>query len=87
MTSDNQTLSCQMSMCGQHLRKRATFSTSEGNSALLPASARDQTVTMCGQTRDQTVTKGDMIMMRLMFISSARCVFETVFSSTTKKDV
>ena len=31
-------------MSGQHLRKRATFLTSEGNSAMLPASARDQTV-------------------------------------------
>ena len=47
--------------------KRATFLTSEGNGALLPAS-----------TRDQTVTKGGMI-MRLMSPLSARRVFQTVF--------
>ena len=63
--------------------------TSEGNSELLPASARDQTVTKGGMimmsegnsallpasARDQTVTKGGMIMMRSMFTSSARRVF------------
>ena len=35
-------------MSGQHLRKQATFFMSEGNSALLPASAHDQTVTKGG---------------------------------------
>ena len=57
-----------------NFRERATFAqagsfflTSEGNSALLPASARDQ-----------TVTKGDMIMVRLTFTSSARRVYQTV---------
>ena len=60
-------------MSGKHLRKRATFLTSEGNNALLPASARDQTVTKSACARDQTVTKGGMIVMGLMFIScSAR---------------
>ena len=53
---------------GQHLRKRATFLTTEGNSALLPAS-----------TRDQTVIKTGMIMERSMFTSSARHVIQTVF--------
>ena len=66
-------------MSGQHLQKRATFLTSEGNNALLPASARDQTVTKGACGRDQTVTKGGMFMMRLMFTSSARRVFQTVF--------
>ena len=55
-------------MSGQQLRKRATFLTPESNSALLPAS-----------TRDQTVRKGGMITMRLMFVSSARRVFQTLF--------
>ena len=52
MTSNKQTVSCQMSMSRQHLRKQATFLTSEGNSALVPAGAHDQ-----------TVTKGGVIMM------------------------
>ena len=43
-------------MSGQHLPKQETFLLSEGNSALLPAKARYQ-----------TVTKGGMIMMRLTF--------------------
>ena len=64
MTSNKQTVSHQTSISGQH------FLTAEGNSALLPASAHDQ-----------TMTKGDMIMMRSMFTSSARCIFQTVFFS------
>ena len=74
MTSHKQTVSGQTSMSGQHLRKRATFLTSEGNNALLPASARDQ-----------SVTKGGMIMIRLMFTLSARRVFQTAFLYSTKK--
>ena len=65
MTSNEQTVSHQTSMSGQQ------FLTSEGNIALLPASARDQ-----------TVTKSDMIVIRLMFTLSARRVFQTVFFST-----
>ena len=68
MTPNKQTVYHQTSMSGQHLQKRTTFLTSEGDSALLPASARDQ-----------TVTKGGMITMQLMF--------QTVFFSTTKKAV
>ena len=48
MTSRKQTVSHHTSMIEQHLQKRATFLTSEGSSALLPASARDQTVTKGG---------------------------------------
>ena len=55
-------------MSEQHLQKRAKFLTSEGNIALLLASARNQ-----------TGTKGGMILMRLMFTSSTRRVFQTVF--------
>ena len=45
MASNKQTVSCQTSMSGQYLRKWAVFLTSEGNSALLPVSARDLTAT------------------------------------------
>ena len=62
MTSNKQTVSHQTSISGQH------FLTAEGNSALLPASARDQ-----------IVTKSHMIMMRLMFCLSARYVFQIFF--------
>ena len=68
MTSNKQSVCRQTSISGQHLQKRAAFLTSEGNSALLPASARDQ-----------TMTKGGMIVMLLMFTSSARRFFQTVF--------
>ena len=68
MTSNKQTVSRQMSTSGQHLRKRATFFMSEGNSALLPARA-------C----DQSVTKGGVIMIHLMFTSSAWHIFQTLF--------
>ena len=74
MTSNKQIVSRQTSMSGQHLRKRETFLTSEDNSALLPASARDQ-----------TVTKGGTVMMQLMFTSSARSVFQTVFFPRRRK--
>ena len=40
MTSNKETVFRRTSMSGQHLRKRPTFLTSEGNSALFPASAR-----------------------------------------------
>ena len=68
MTSNKQTVFHQTSISGQH------FLTAEGNSALLPASARDQ-----------TVTKSDMIMMRLMFCLSARYVHQTVFFPQRRK--
>ena len=63
-----------MPIGGQHLLKRATFLTSEENDALLPASARDQ-----------TVTKGGMIIMRSTFTPSARRVFQTVFFPRQRK--
>ena len=46
---------------------------SEGNSALLPASAHDQ-----------TVTEGGMLMMQLMFTSSACHIFQTFFPQQRK---
>ena len=68
MASNKRTVSRQASMSGQHLRKLASFLTSGGNSALLLASARDQTVTKVG-----------MIIMRLMSTPSARRVFQILF--------
>ena len=74
MTFNKQTVSCQKYMRRQHLQKWSTFFTSEGNSALLPAS-----------THDQTVTKGGIIMMQLMFtLISARMFFKLCFSTTKK---
>ena len=66
ITFNKQSVSHQMSMRGQHLQKRVTFFMSEGNSALFHASARNQ-----------TVTKGGMIMMQLMFTLSAWRIFQT----------
>ena len=49
---------------------------SEGHSELLHTSARDQ-----------TVTEGGMITMRLMFTLRAQHIFQTVFFSATKKAI
>ena len=60
-------------MSGKHLYQLATFLTSEGNSALLPANAHDW-----------TMTKGGMFMMRLMLTLGAWHIFQTVFSTIRK---
>ena len=62
-----------MSMSRQHLQKWATFLTIEGNRALLPAFPHDQ-----------TMIKGGMIMMQLMFTLSAWRFFKLFFSTMKK---
>ena len=82
MTSSKETVSRQTSISGRHLRRKwATFFTSDDNSALLRASARDR-----------TLTKGSMIMMRSIDVylkclaRFLNCFFFFVFFfSTTKK--